>query len=150
MLFNEPLGIGMANTFHLAVPAGDLAETKKFYCEVLGCEEGNQEAGRWVDINFWGNELTLHQSDEQLVGVRHDVDMGNVSVPHFGAHLSEADFQALKARIEASDVDYLDAPYRRFVGDKFEQETFFIRDPSGNAIEIKTMRVPESLWDTNS
>ena len=97
MLFNEPLGIGMANTFHLAVPAGDLAETKKFYCEVLGCEEGNQEAGRWVDINFWGNELTLHQSDEQLVGVRHDVDMGNVSVPHFGAHLSEADFQALKA-----------------------------------------------------
>ena len=91
----------MANTFHLAVPAGDLAKTKKFYCEILGCEEGNQEAGRWVDINFWGNELTLHQSDEQLVGVRHDVDMGNVSVPHFGAHLSEADFQDLKARIEA-------------------------------------------------
>ena len=55
MLFNKPLGIGMANTFHLAVPTGDLAETKKFYCEILGCEEGNQ-AGRWVDINFWGNE----------------------------------------------------------------------------------------------
>ncbi len=148
MLFNEPLGIGMANTFHLAVPAGDLAETKKFYCEILGCEEGNQEAGRWIDINFWGNELTLHQSDEQLVGVRHDVDMGNVSVPHFGAHLSEADFQALKARIEASDVDYLDAPYRRFVGDKFEQETFFIRDPNGNVLEMKTMVHPEVLFES--
>tara|TARA_B100000161_G_scaffold37552_1_gene22398 strand:+ start:71 stop:517 length:447 start_codon:yes stop_codon:yes gene_type:complete len=147
MLFNEPLGIGMANTFHLAVPAGDLAETKKFYCEVLGCEEGNQEAGRWVDINFWGNELTLHQSDEQLVGVRHDVDMGNVSVPHFGAHLSEVEFQALKARIEASDVEYLDPPYRRFVGDKFEQETFFIRDPNGNVLEMKTMVHPEVLFE---
>ena len=65
----------MANTFHLAVPAGDLAETKRFYCEILGCAEGNQEPGRWVDINFWGNELTLHQSEEQLPGVRHDVDM---------------------------------------------------------------------------
>ena len=52
MLFIEPLGIGMANTFHLAVPAGDLAETKKFYCEVLGCEEAIKKAGRWVDINL--------------------------------------------------------------------------------------------------
>ena len=52
----------MTSTFHLAIPAGDLAETKRFYCDVLGCTEGNQEAGRWVDINFWGNELTLHQS----------------------------------------------------------------------------------------
>ena len=47
----------MTSTFHLAIPAGDLAETKRFYCDVLGCTEGNQEAGRWVDINFWGNEL---------------------------------------------------------------------------------------------
>lgn len=137
----------MANTFHLAVPAGDLAETRKFYCEILGCTEGNQEAGRWVDINFWGNELTLHQSDEQLFGVRHDVDMGSVSVPHFGAHLSEVEFQALKARIEASDVEYLDPPYRRFVGDKFEQETFFIRDPNGNVLEMKTMVHPEVLFE---
>ena len=38
----------------------------------------------------------------------------------------------------------------RFKGGYREQETFFIRDPSGNAIEIKTMKVPESLWDTNS
>ena len=122
--------------------------TVPWYTNVLGCTLDMKEEGRWQDINFWGNELTLHQSDEQLVGVRHDVDMGNVSVPHFGAHLSEADFQALKARIEASDVDYLDAPYRRFVGDKFEQETFFIRDPNGNVLEMKTMVHPEVLFES--
>ena len=100
----------MSNTFHLAVPAGDLASTIPFYTEVLGCATGNSEAGKWIDINFWGNELTLHQSEEQLPGVRHDVDMGNVSVPHFGAHMPEAEFQALKQRIESSQFDYLDQP----------------------------------------
>ena len=50
----------MSNTFHLAVPAGDLATTIPFYTEVLGCATGNSEAGKWIDINFWGNELTLH------------------------------------------------------------------------------------------
>ena len=76
--------------------------------------------------------------------------MGDVCVPHFGIHLSNNDFQELKQRIENSDeYSFLDAPYLRFKGDYREQETFFISDPSGNALEIKTMKVPESLWDTN-
>ena len=138
----------MANTFHLAVPAGDLAATKRFYCDVLGCKEGNQEQGRWVDINFWGNELTLHQSEEKLPGIRHEVDMGRVSVPHFGAHLSEPDFRALKGRIDEHRIDYLDPPHRRFVGNRFEQETFFIEDPNGNVLEMKTMVNPDVLFET--
>ena len=43
----------MSNTFHLAVPAGDLASTIPFYTQVLGCATGNSEAGKWIDINFW-------------------------------------------------------------------------------------------------
>ena len=136
----------MSNTFHLAVPAGDLADTLPFYTQVLGCASGNSEKGKWIDINFWGNELTLHQSEERLPGVRHDVDMGNVSVPHFGAHMSEDEFQALKKRIESSQFDYLDPPYRRFKGTEFEQETFFISDPNGNVLEIKTMVNPAVLF----
>lgn len=136
----------MSNTFHLAVPAGDLADTLPFYTQVLGCASGNSEKGKWIDINFWGNELTLHQSEERLPGVRHDVDMGNVSVPHFGAHMSEDEFQALKKRIESSQFDYLDPPYRRFKGTEFEQETFFISDPNGNVLEMKTMVNPAVLF----
>ena len=136
----------MSATFHFAVPAGDLAVTEQFYVDILGCKTGNREAGRWVDIDFWGNELTLHQSTESLPSVRHDVDMGNVAVPHFGAHLTETDFQSLKQRIEASDIDYLDAPYRRFIGTEFEQETLFVQDPNGNILEMKTMVNPEMLF----
>ena len=136
----------MTNCFHMAIPAGDLDAAKAFYCGVLGCATGNSEHGRWVDINFWGNELTLHQSDERLSIVRHDVDMGNVSVPHFGVHLSEADFQNIKKRIAAAKLEYFDQPYRRFVGSEFEQETFFIKDPNGNVLEIKTMLNPSVLF----
>jgi extradiol dioxygenase family protein len=127
----------MSSRFHLAIPVKSIDESKEFYCEFLGCEEGNFEEGKWQDINFWGNELTLHNAGEEELthSHRHHVDMGNVCVPHFGIHLSNSDFQEVK---------------QRFKGGYREQETFFIRDPSGNAIEIKTMKVPESLWDTNS
>ncbi len=137
----------MSAILHLAIPAGDLTNTVKFYTDVLGCSLGNSEKGRWVDVNFWGNELTLHQSEEQLPTVRHDVDMGAVLVPHFGIHLTQADFDGVKARIAAAGLEYIDEPYRRFKGDRYEQETFFIADPNNNILEIKTMVNPEVLFD---
>ena len=73
--------------------------------------------------------------------------MCNVRDPNFGEHMPEADFQALKQRIESSDFDYLDRPYRRFKGTEFEQETFFIADPNGNVLEMKTMVNPSVLFD---
>ena len=39
-----------------------------------------------------------------------------------------------------------DEPYRRFKGDKYEQETFFIADPNNNVLEIKTMMNPDVLF----
>jgi len=66
------------NCFHLAVPCGDLETAKKFYNEALGCRLDNS-AQEWADVDFWGNELTLHASDHKLDSERHDVDMGNVS-----------------------------------------------------------------------
>ena len=143
----------MSSRFHLAIPVKCIEESKAFYCNFLGCEEGNYEKDMWQDINFWGNELTLHNAQEEELSVshRHHVDMADVCVPHFGIYLANDDFQEVKRRIQESEVyDFLDAPFLRFKGGYREQETFFIRDPSGNAIEIKTMKVPESLWDTTS
>ena len=132
----------MENRFHLAIPAGDLDKAIKFYCEVLGCQRGNSEfkyPDAWADINFWGNELTLHASEHKLDNERHDVDMGNVSVPHFGVHLSRKDFDALKQRLKDKGAKYYDEPYLRFKGTKYEQETFFVKDPNENILEIKTL-----------
>ena len=136
----------MSAILHLAIPAGDLNTTVKFYTNILGCSLGNSEEGHWVDVNFWGNELTLHQSEEQLPNVRHDVDMGAVLVPHFGIHLTQKDFDDVKDRIAAAGLKYIDEPYRRFKGNKYEQETFFIADPNNNILEIKSMVNPHLLF----
>ena len=141
----------MANTFHLAIPAGDLTVAIDFYCNKLGCTRGNSEfkyPDAWVDINFWGNELTLHATEpgKRNQGERHNVDMGNVSVPHFGVHLDASEFANLKRRIAEHGIEYIDPPYVRFAGTELEQETMFIEDTNGNCMEIKTMVNPDTLF----
>ena len=139
----------MANRFHLAIPAGDLHNAIEFYCNVLGCTKGNSEIkppNSWCDINFWGNELTLHASSCKQTGERHTVEMGNVSVPHFGVHLDTEEFKSLKEKLLQENVEFVDKPYIRFEGDVLEQETMFIKDPNGNVLEFKTMVNPNALF----
>ncbi|MFQ3340200.1 MAG: extradiol dioxygenase family protein [Gammaproteobacteria bacterium] len=137
----------MSNRFHLAIPVTSIEKAKTFYCDLLGCVAGNFEEGKWQDVNFWGNELTLHEANEVSDKERHHVDMGAVCVPHFGVHLDEDVYMNIKEAVSNSEKGFLDDPYRRFIDDPREQETFFVEDPSGNVLEIKTMKNPETLWE---
>ena len=141
----------MAKIFHLAIPVEDLDKAIEFYCNVLGCKKGNSEdnsPSSWCDIDFWGNELTLHSSSCAQNSETHDVDMGTVLVPHFGVHLDAEEFRSLRGKLEQDwkNVEFVDEPYIRFKGDVLEQETMFIKDPSGNIIELKTMVNPDALF----
>ena len=129
----------MSKPFHLAIPAGNLKTAVKFYKDILGCKLGNREKDKWIDVDFWGNELTLHKTSTKLPRERHDVDMGKVPVPHFGVHLNKKIFNKIKSNIKSKKIKYVDKPYIRFKGRKEEQETFFIEDPHGNVVELKTM-----------
>ena len=143
----------MANTFHLAILAGDLDTAIDFYCNILGCTKGNSEVNppdSWCDINFWGNELTLHAScGGEPTSEGHNVDMGNVSVPHFGVHFEVDVFKSLKEKLIKNNIKFIDEPFIRFEGEVLEQETMFIEDPNGNVLELKTMINPDALWTTN-
>mgnify|MGYP000400631818 CR=1 FL=1 len=48
-----------------------------------------------------------------------------------GGHLSK--------RLKDNGTKYYDEPYLRFKGTKYEQETFFVKDPNENVLEIKTL-----------
>ena len=132
----------MSRPFHLAVPAGDLKTATKFYTDILGCKLGNREEDKWVDVDFWGNELTLHETTPRMgkgeERERHEVDMGKVCVPHFGIHLEWEAFSKVKKSIDES-VGFLDEPYIRFEGKETQQETFFVEDPNFNVLEIKSI-----------
>ena len=136
----------MSSTFHLALEVGDIESATIFYVEVLGCESLDEELPNWIDINFWGNELTLHSSDPSKKPSieAHDVDnMGCVLVPHFGIHLDWVAYCSLKKRIETHNLEYVLKPFIRFKDKELEQETFFIKDPHCNILEIKSYTDPE-------
>ena len=76
----------------------------------------------------------------KLPNERHDVDMGNVPVPHFGVHLDKGVFNKIKENLKSNNIKYLDEPYTRFKDKKEQQETFFIKDPHGNILELKTLQ----------
>ena len=128
----------MSRAFHLAIPAGDLDVATSFYQNILGCKLGNKEEGKWVDVDLWGNELTLHKTHTKLPKERHAVDMGSVSIPHFGVHLDKEVFERIKTNLKTNNIKYFDEPYVRFKCREEEQETFFLEDPHGNVLELKT------------
>ena len=121
---------------------GDIDKAMEFYCDLLGCRAGPGEEG-WRDIDFWGNELTLHSGGSPRGWTMHGVDMGRVPVPHFGVHLPREVYGAIKQRIAERGMGYLVPPYVRFEGTEYEQETFFIADPHGNVLELKTLTNPD-------
>ena len=126
----------MQSLFHFAYHVRDLDQARRFYCEVLGCVQG-RSTETWLDIDFFGHQLSLHLGEPFAVSNTGKVGDHWVPMPHFGVVLSMPDWNTLKARLLAHDVEFVLAPTLRFVGTAGEQATMFFLDPSGNPIEIK-------------
>jgi extradiol dioxygenase family protein len=123
--------------FHLAFPVRDLQEARAFYGELLGCAEGRSSA-EWVDFDFYGHQLVAHLAPSEVGHKAHNVvDGEDVPVRHFGLILDMADWRSLADRLKARDVAFIIQPDIRFAGLPGEQATFFVNDPSGNALEFK-------------
>ena len=132
--------------FHLAIPVTDLAESLLFYEEVLGCERGRQSSD-WVDLNFYGHQLVLHQvATPREPSASNPVDGEQVPVPHFGVVLPWPEFEALAEQLGSLGAVFEIPPTTRFVGRVGEQRTLFLRDPSGNCLEFKAFRDPSRLF----
>ncbi len=127
----------MNNLFHLAFPVVNLDESRQFYGEILGCEEG-RSSEHWIDFNLFGHQIVAHLAPE-AVGVRHknEVDAEHVPVPHFGIVLPMDEFQDFAENLKSKGVEFIIEPKIRFAGEVGEQATMFFLDPSGNALEFK-------------
>jgi extradiol dioxygenase family protein len=123
--------------FHLAFPVHDLAQSRAFYGDLLGCPEG-RSSDAWVDFNFFGHQVVAHLApDETRPAARNDVDGDDVPVRHFGVILSMDQWHALADKLKAAGTRFIIEPHIRFKGLPGEQATMFFLDPSGNALEFK-------------
>lgn len=132
--------------FHYAFKVKDLASTRKFYIEILGCQEG-RSSETWVDFDFFGNQLSAHINenipDPDYCG---NVDGIKVPIPHFGCLLEVAEFEALQKKLEDAGIEFVVKPQVRYEGKMGEQRTMFVFDFSGNSIEFKSFSNQDEIF----
>lgn len=131
--------------FHLAFPVNDIEATRRFFVELLECTVG-REAERWIDLDFCGHQISAHLVDDSDATTANAVDGKEVPVRHFGLILEWGQWERLAERLRTAQVEFLIEPYVRFKGEAGEQGTFFVKDPSGNALEFKTFRNEQDIF----
>jgi len=136
----------MTNSFHYAFKVKDLASTRDFYINILGCSEG-RSTDSWVDFDLYGNQLSAHIGvlDKEL-DYCGNVDGINVPIPHFGCLLSSTQFIELADRLEKSKVKFIVKPQVRYKGKSGQQQTMFVLDFSGNPLEFKSFDDDSELF----
>jgi extradiol dioxygenase family protein len=134
--------------FHLAFPVRNLAETRTFYGDLLGCREG-RSSDDWIDFDFFGHQIVAHLSaHSNRHKAQNHVDGEQVPVRHFGVILSLQEWQEMAERLRQKGINFLIEPTLRFRGQPGEQATMFFEDPSGNALEIKAFAEDSMVFAT--
>lgn len=117
--------------FHLAFPVHDLAATKQFYVEGLGCTLGRESASA-ITLGLAGNQLIGHLAPDEAPVQR------GIYPRHFGlVFLDQSDWEYLAERARQHGLSFYQQPRVRFPGTRIEHRTFFLEDPSRNLLEFK-------------
>ena len=134
------------SVFHLAYTVNDLDSTRRFYGDLLGCQEGRSTES-WVDFDFFGNQLSLHigQTIKELESDSR-VDNVEVPLPHFGCVIDWDLFHNLADKLKSAGILFIIEPTTRFEGMPGEQATMFLKDYSQNALEFKSFRNPNEVF----
>ncbi len=134
--------------FHLAFPIHDVEVAREFYVELLGCGVG-RESDKWIDFDLRGHQIVGHVvpadgSDAHT----NDVDRDDVPARHFRAILEREDWETLRDKLVAAEVNFRIEPHVRFKDKPGEQGTMFFDDPFGNSLEFKTFRDDAFIFAT--
>ena len=133
--------------FHLAFPVYNIQETIKWYTTILDCSIGRQDE-KWVDFNFFGHQISAHKIDlEEIELTSNPVDGHNIPSRHFGIVLNMKDWKFLSKKLKSNNVSFVIEPNIRFKGEKGEQATLFIKDPSGNVLEFKAFENDNMIFE---
>ena len=137
--------------FHLAFPVFDLEATRHFYTKILGCRQGRESVGQWIDFDLFGHQIVSHKIPHHLhesfrksrQDLANMVDGQNVPIPHFGLVLKWDVFDDFSTHLKQAGIKFKIEPYTRFEGKVGEQKTMvFIEFNSSFWIQA------EILWNS--
>ncbi len=129
----------MEPILHLSIPVRDLAESRAFYVDLLGCDLGRVRDD-FIDVWFYGMQVSLHAEPDQVRPVEEQ------GVQHFGVTLGANDLQQLLHRLGGQHVTWVSPVSTDYPGTPKEQTKAKLADPSGNIIEIKTYVDPVAAF----
>lgn len=129
--------------FHLAFPVANIAQTKEFYIDGLGCIAG-RETHHALILNLYGHQLVAHVTKEIFTPQR------GIYPRHFGLIFSsESDWENLLDRVLDRQLLFREEPKQRFSGLPLEHRTFFLEDPFYNLMEFKYYRHAQSIFGSS-
>ncbi len=86
--------------FHLAFPVNNIAQTKAFYGEGLGCEIG-RETRNSIIMNLYGHQIVAHVGQEPLT------PQNGIYPRHFGLIFTcETDWETLLDRAQKKHLKF--------------------------------------------
>lgn len=134
--------------FHLAIPSSNIIKLSKWYIETLNCKMGRTSKD-WIDLNFYGHQLVLHY-DQKIKNTSsiNVVDSKNIPTRHFGIILENSQWENLRNTLVEKKIQFIIKPHIRFQGKKGEQKTMFFLDPENNALEFKSFKNNNMIFDT--
>ena len=129
--------------FHLSFPVNNLDQARSFYVDTLGCTPGRIRE-KWMDIYFFGHQLTLHEAPEQVLSIEAS------GVRHFGIVLDWDAWVGFGALLEDAGLEPESPATVKYKDTQREQGKILLRDPSGNLIEIKAYRNPPAALELSA
>ena len=126
--------------FHMAFPVTDIAQTKAYYVDGLGCTPGRENRYALI-LNLYGHQLVAHVTKEILTPQQ------GIYPRHFGLIFThEADWEDLLSKAQQQNLPFRESAKNRFVDSPLEHRTFFLEDPFYNLMEYKYYRYPQAIF----
>ena len=130
----------MGTIFHLSFAVENIAETKQFYVDGLGCDTGRESKGSLI-LNLSGHQLVAHVVSEPVARQK------GIYPSHFGLTFeTQSEWEAMLDRAKRKGLTFYQQPKHRFKGDRIEHRTFFLQDPFSNLLEFKYYVYPSAVF----
>ena len=125
--------------FHLSLTTTSLKDTRDFYERYFDCEVRRiTKTGKGMHINFYGNQLTFVEVNEEKHRLANGKNEHGSPLVHFGVVLPYTRWLSIKDLLKKGKIKFCVEPHLKFEGEAHEHYVMFVKDPSGNAIEIKS------------
>ena len=130
---------------HLSIPITSIDSTLRFYRDLLGCTATRIAANR-IDFDFFGHHVVAQLAPEEASYRGKAIGDDPFPLRHFGIIVTPDEFGPIRRRLAEAKANVAYGPSKLFVGTAREQEVIIVSDPSGNAIEIKSIADPANVF----